>query len=337
MNPNVICSDVRLSDLDWVQPVNNWKAPPRVDHGPQLAELLNKTGTRVILDVAGVVHCSPIDVPNATFTLEGSAGGCSGNVIGCTVLGKFDPAQTHVLSIGGGTQSVTGPTLRNLFVRSHVADGNLVKETGGDAIRILSGQSIEVDNVQIVGFDRCISVDVVSRLTGLTLRRLRLKPIGVGITVDSPIENLSNSSCAAIVIEQLNQGGGTIALHVRRPVAKCISVLGGICEAQTLASLVFDGGRAKVDGIYLENAPVLGKRPPAFAVRNGAKVAVYNSNHCGAFVDVWSEATFDVDAITLETLRDSRSGQVLPIKASELPLGLPAVWTPPVPPAAAAA
>lgn len=330
MNPAIIRSDVRLSDLDWVKPLASWKAPPAFDHGPQLAALLNATGTRVILDVAGVIHCSPIDVPGATFTLEGSAGGCSGNVIGCTVLAKLDPLQSHVLAIGGGPQSVTGPTLRNLYVRSHTAEGNTVKLTGGDAVRILSGQQIELDNVQVEGFDRAVAVVPVSRLTGLTLRRLRLKPLGVGVTIDSAAENLSETSVAAIVVDQLNQVGGTIALHVRRPVAKCLTITGGICESQTLASLLIDGGRAMASGMYLENAPIAGKRPPAIAVRGGAQVYMRLGNHSGAFVDALSGARLDVDETTLEMLRDSRSGQVLPIRASELPLGLPPVWTPPV-------
>jgi len=318
MPVTVKCSDIRLSECDWVQPSATPSAPKLFDHGPELSRLLNATGTRVILDVPGYVYCSPIAVPTASFTLEGSCAGTSGSTTGCTVLGKFDEAQASILTIGDTGSTSTGVRLENLFFRDN-------KKTGGDCLRIYSGNNITIDNVQVDAFENALAVIMAGRIGSLRIQTFATKPLGTGVLIDNP--DGFESSCAGWTISGFSCIGGKIALHVKKLVPRTLTVFGGLAENQTVCGLYFGDGRATVIGWYGETAPQT-KRAPAIAALHGAYVKCLGCSVTGAYEDAPSTIDLSCESnvnsrVDYGTATAPGSMSVLPVMTRDLPAGFP--------------
>lgn len=325
-DPNIIRSDVRLSECDWIEPVATWSRPPGKDHGPKLAALYNSPMTRIIADVAGCIDHGPIDMVRCSFTLEGTAGGVAGGC-GGTVFRPLTPDQPYMIALDKSEASTAvGVTIRDVAFMTPTRDF----ESAGDCLRIHRAHNLAIDNVTIDRFDRGIVVDVTGHAYSLELARISLRKTRLGILVDS---DQPRTSAAGLVLRHVLASGGEIGVWIRRGAFYTASIEGGIIENNTLAGVLIDGGKVALTGTYLENnRDADGNMPPALAVRGTARVSLRATSDNGRFVDTTDGAVLVDDASCLAGRLDgshhpnvNQSRQVLPIRTAELPKGFPAL------------
>lgn len=330
---HLVRSDVRLSEQDWLEPVANWDIPPRKDHAAELARLYNAPGTRVVCDVAGIVHHSPILCADGSVSIEGSSMSGAGGRIGGTVFRPMPTATppgemaAPLLTLGDGKYSPpVGTRIRNVMFRGYGG--------AGQAIVIAQAQNLELDGVQVIDFAEAVAIEAAGRVAGVVIRGLAVRGRrGVVIDAVGSAASSSASSTAGVAIENMTMVGGEIAIWSQRG-ARTMVIEGGVCEAQTVAGILIDSGLAEIRNWYGESGRVGGRKVPAIAVRGTAQVVARMCRFNGCFVDQAAGAAL-IQEHCHDAFRDAGSGQVLPIRLGELPTGFPA-WQIGPPPAAAA-
>lgn len=325
MPVNLICSDVRLSEMDWIEPVAGWHLPPGKDHGPQLAELYNKPMTRILADVAGCIDHGPIDVPRCSFTLQGTCGGPTIG-LGGTMFRPIKPDQPYMLAIDDSPYSAAvAVTIRDCVFKIPTRDF----ESRGDCLRIHRGQNPAIENVQIDGFDRGLVVDVRGHFYGLSVNRLTLRKCRVGVLVDSDEQR---TSAAALLLRQVIASQGEIGIWIRRGFYTA-AIEGGIVESFSQAGVLIDAGRVAMTATYLENGrDADGRHPPALAVRGRAQVSLRATSDNGRYWETGGGAMIFDDGSALFGRKDGTnhpntesSYAPVYVRTSELPRGFPQI------------